>query len=147
MAYQLALPDPLRSMHDVFHVSVLCHYISYPSHVIDMSSLKVLNKVSLIVDPIYILDHHTSHIRHRLVFSSNLSRIVIFHIMPLGRMHMRWVNSFHIYFEIFIDKLVSPILFISLLESANFETKSKTRGGVCNIRIFTGEIFITDIIL
>jgi hypothetical protein len=59
MAYQLALPDPLRSMHDVFHVSVLCHYISYPSHVIDMSSLKVSDKASLIVDPIYIVDHHT----------------------------------------------------------------------------------------
>jgi hypothetical protein len=39
MAYRLALPDSLRRMHDVFHVSILRHYISDPTHVIDMSSL------------------------------------------------------------------------------------------------------------
>jgi hypothetical protein len=39
MAYQLALPDSLRRMHDVFHVYVLRHYISDPTHVIEMSSL------------------------------------------------------------------------------------------------------------
>jgi hypothetical protein len=39
VAYQLALPDSLRRMHDVFHVSVLRHYISDVSHVIDMHSL------------------------------------------------------------------------------------------------------------
>jgi hypothetical protein len=41
VAYQLALPKSLRRMHDVFHVSVLRHYISYPTHVFDMSSLQV----------------------------------------------------------------------------------------------------------
>jgi hypothetical protein len=39
MAYQLALPNYLRCMHDVFHVSVLKHYISDPIHVNDMSTL------------------------------------------------------------------------------------------------------------
>jgi hypothetical protein len=39
LAYQLAFPDSLRHMHDVFHVSVLRHYVSDPTHVIDMSSL------------------------------------------------------------------------------------------------------------
>jgi hypothetical protein len=39
MAYRLALPDSLRRMHDVFHVSILRHYISDPTHVIDMNSL------------------------------------------------------------------------------------------------------------
>jgi hypothetical protein len=39
MAYRLALPDSLRHMHDVFHVSILRHYVSDPTHVIDMSSL------------------------------------------------------------------------------------------------------------
>jgi hypothetical protein len=39
VAYRLALPDSLRHMHDVFHVSILRHYISDPTHVIDMSSL------------------------------------------------------------------------------------------------------------
>jgi hypothetical protein len=41
VAYQLALPNSLRRMHDVFHVSVLRHYASDPKHVIDLSSLKV----------------------------------------------------------------------------------------------------------
>ena len=41
VAYRLALPDSLRCMHDVFHVSVLRHYISDPTHVIDLSSLQV----------------------------------------------------------------------------------------------------------
>jgi hypothetical protein len=39
MAYRLALPYSLMRMHDVFNVSVLRHYISDPTHVIDMSSL------------------------------------------------------------------------------------------------------------
>ena len=39
VAYRLALPDYLRCMHDVFHVSILRHYIGDPKHVIDMISL------------------------------------------------------------------------------------------------------------
>jgi hypothetical protein len=39
VAYQLAFLDSLRRMHDVFHVSVLRHYVSDPTNVIDMSSL------------------------------------------------------------------------------------------------------------
>jgi hypothetical protein len=30
VAYRLTLPDSLRHMHDVFHVSVLRHYVSDP---------------------------------------------------------------------------------------------------------------------
>ena len=41
---QLASPDSLSRMHDVFHVSILRHYISDPTHVIDMSSLQVSDK-------------------------------------------------------------------------------------------------------
>ena len=39
VAYQLALPNSLRRMHDVFHISILRHYISDPTYVIDMRSL------------------------------------------------------------------------------------------------------------
>jgi hypothetical protein len=41
MAYRLALPYSLRHMHNVFHVSILRHYVSDPMHVIDMSSFEV----------------------------------------------------------------------------------------------------------
>jgi hypothetical protein len=44
-------------MHDVFHVSVLIHYINDPSHVIDMISLQVLDEGVVMVEPICIMDH------------------------------------------------------------------------------------------
>jgi hypothetical protein len=58
VAYQLALPDSLRRMHDVFHVSILRHYISDPAHVIDLSSLHVSDEGALMAEPVRILDHH-----------------------------------------------------------------------------------------
>jgi hypothetical protein len=57
VAYRLALPDSLRRMHDVFNVSVLRHYISDPTHVIDMSSLQVSYERALMDEPFRILDH------------------------------------------------------------------------------------------
>jgi hypothetical protein len=39
VAYQLVSLDSLMSMHNIFHVSVLQHYVSDLSHVIGMSSL------------------------------------------------------------------------------------------------------------
>jgi len=58
VAYRLGFPYYLRHMHDVFHVSVLRHYFSDSTHVIDMSSLQVSNKGALTMKPIHILDHH-----------------------------------------------------------------------------------------
>jgi hypothetical protein len=67
MAYRLALPDSLRRMHNVFHVSILRHYISDPTHVIDMSSLQVLDKGALTADLVHILDHLVRQLRHRTI--------------------------------------------------------------------------------
>jgi hypothetical protein len=58
VAYRLALPDSLRHMHDVFHESILKHYVSDPTHVMDMSSLQVSNKGELTAEPVRILDQH-----------------------------------------------------------------------------------------
>jgi hypothetical protein len=68
MAYRLALPDYLRCMHNVFHVFFLRHYVSDPTHVIDMSSLQVLDEGLLTMDPICILDHRIRKLRHRTVY-------------------------------------------------------------------------------
>jgi hypothetical protein len=57
MAYQLALHVYLRHMHDVIHVSVLRHYVTDPTNVIDMISLQVSDEGSLTAEPIRILDH------------------------------------------------------------------------------------------
>ena len=58
VSYRLALHDSLRHMHGFFHVSILRHYVSDPTHVIDMSSLYVSNEGALTVEPIHILYHH-----------------------------------------------------------------------------------------
>jgi hypothetical protein len=63
VAYRLALPDSLRCMHDVFYVSVLRHYISDPTHVIDMSSLQVSDEGALTADSVRILDHRVRQLR------------------------------------------------------------------------------------
>ena len=39
VACRLVLLESLRRIQDVFHVSILRHYINDPTHVIDMSSL------------------------------------------------------------------------------------------------------------
>jgi hypothetical protein len=58
VAYRLALPDSLRLMHDVFHVSILRHYISDPTHVIDLSSLQLSEWGALMAELVHILYHH-----------------------------------------------------------------------------------------
>jgi hypothetical protein len=67
MAYRLAFPDSLRRMHNVFHVSVLRHYISYLSHVIDMSYLQLSDEGSLMAEPILILDHRIRQLWRRTI--------------------------------------------------------------------------------
>jgi hypothetical protein len=57
VAYRLALPDSLRHVLDVFHVSILRHYISDPTHVIGMSSLQVSDEGALMAESIRILDN------------------------------------------------------------------------------------------
>ena len=67
VAYRLALPDYLRCMHDVFHVSILRHYISDPTHVIDMSSLQVSNEGALMNEPIRTLDDRIQKLQRRTI--------------------------------------------------------------------------------
>jgi ppGpp synthetase/RelA/SpoT-type nucleotidyltranferase len=57
MAYRLSFPNYLRHMHDVFHVYVLRHYVSDPTHVIDLISLQVSYEGDLMEEPIHILDN------------------------------------------------------------------------------------------
>jgi hypothetical protein len=67
VAYRLALSDSLRHMHDVFHVSVLRHYISDPTHVIDLSSLQVSDEGALMAESVRILDHRVRQLRHQTI--------------------------------------------------------------------------------
>jgi hypothetical protein len=72
VAYRLALLDSFRRTHDVFNVSVLRHYISDPTHVIDMSSLQELDEGMVMVDSIQTLDHHIRKLRCRRLEKVNI---------------------------------------------------------------------------
>jgi hypothetical protein len=50
-------------MYDVFHVYVLRHYVSDPTHVIGMTYFQVSDEGALTVEPICIMDHHIRQLR------------------------------------------------------------------------------------
>ncbi|XP_070025794.1 uncharacterized protein [Nicotiana sylvestris] len=52
VAYELALPPSLSSVHPVFHVSMLRKYIGDPSHVLDFSIVQLDNDLTYDVEPV-----------------------------------------------------------------------------------------------
>ncbi|XP_058766431.1 uncharacterized protein LOC131640033 [Vicia villosa] len=61
VAYRVALPPNLSNLHDVFHVSQLCKYISDPSHVIHMDNVQVRDNLTVETMPVRIEDHETKN--------------------------------------------------------------------------------------
>jgi hypothetical protein len=55
-AYHLVLPPHLHKTHNVFHVSVLCHYVVDESHKLNWKELQVSDVGTLTVEPLRILD-------------------------------------------------------------------------------------------
>ena len=64
VAYRLALPPSLSTIHNVFHVSVLRKYLANPTHVIDYETLDMAEDLSYEEKPVGILAHKikTSHL-------------------------------------------------------------------------------------
>jgi hypothetical protein len=56
VAYRLILPPHLHKTHNVFHVSVLRHYVADESHKLNWKELQVLDVGTLTVEPLRILD-------------------------------------------------------------------------------------------
>ncbi|XP_050157507.1 uncharacterized protein LOC126631416 [Malus sylvestris] len=56
VAYKLELLPELSKVHDVFHVSMLCHYVSDPSHVIPPQPLEINLDLNYDEEPVTILD-------------------------------------------------------------------------------------------
>ena len=56
VAYRLALPPSLSSVHDVFHVSMLQKYALDPTHVVDWGELVVDTDVTFEEGPVCIMD-------------------------------------------------------------------------------------------
>jgi hypothetical protein len=67
VSYRLVLPPHLHKTHNVFHVSVLRHYVANESHKLNWKELQVSDVVTLTVELLRILDHRVRHLRNRLV--------------------------------------------------------------------------------
>jgi hypothetical protein len=67
IAYRLILPPHLHKTHNVFHVSVLHHYVADESHKLNWKELQVSDVGTLTVRPLRILDRKVRQLRNCLV--------------------------------------------------------------------------------
>ena len=65
--YGLVLPPHLHKTHNVFHVSVLRHYVADESHKLNWKELQVSDVGTLTVEPLRILDHRVRQLRNHLI--------------------------------------------------------------------------------
>ncbi|KAL0537068.1 hypothetical protein IC582_026038 [Cucumis melo] len=65
VAYRLALPPSLSTVHDVFHVSMLRKYVPDPSFVVDYEPLEIDENLSYIEQPIEVLAREVTMLRNR----------------------------------------------------------------------------------
>ena len=67
VAYRLALPPQLSSIHDVFHISMLRKYEPDPTHILDWGDLSIDEQLSFMDRPIRITDHKTQVLRTKTI--------------------------------------------------------------------------------
>ncbi|XP_070672102.1 uncharacterized protein [Malus domestica] len=67
VAYRLELPPELSRVHNVFHVSMLRHYVSNHSHVIPPQPLEITSDLSYNEEPMTILDWKDKELRNKTV--------------------------------------------------------------------------------
>ncbi|KAG8490817.1 hypothetical protein CXB51_013992 [Gossypium anomalum] len=67
VAYRLILPPYLDKIHNVFHVSMLRHYRSDPSHIIHPSEVEIQADMSYEEEPIRILAREVKELRNKRV--------------------------------------------------------------------------------
>ncbi|XP_040966317.1 uncharacterized protein [Gossypium hirsutum] len=67
VAYRLALPPELQKIHDVFHVSMLRIYRSYPSHVIPIEDIEIRPDLSYEEESVKILAREVKELRNKRV--------------------------------------------------------------------------------
>ena len=68
VAYRLELPPELSRVHDVFHVSMLHHYVSDPSHVIPPQPLEINPNLTYDEEPVTILNWKDKVLRNKTMF-------------------------------------------------------------------------------
>ncbi|KAL5541347.1 hypothetical protein UlMin_045674 [Ulmus minor] len=67
VAYKLALPPELSSVHNVFHVSMLKKYVSDPSHVLEHEPIQVNEDLTYEEKPVQILDQKDKTLRNKVI--------------------------------------------------------------------------------
>ena len=67
VAYRLALPPSMSSIHEVFHVSMLRKYTPDPAHVVDWGKIKVDRDGTFEEGPVCILDSRYQVLRRKTV--------------------------------------------------------------------------------
>ncbi|KAL9673779.1 hypothetical protein QQ045_030041 [Rhodiola kirilowii] len=69
MAYRLALPLTLSSVHLVFHISMMRKYISDPGHVLEYERVQMDDTLTYDEQPVAISDRQVKRLRNKEVFS------------------------------------------------------------------------------
>ena len=67
IAYQLALPPSMSSVHEVFHISMLRRYTLYPTHVVDWKEIEVNTNGTFEEGPVCIMDSRDQVLRRMTV--------------------------------------------------------------------------------
>ena len=67
VAYRLALPPNMSSVHEVFHVSMLWKYIPDPAHVVDWRQIEVDTDGTFEEGPVCIVDSRDQVLRRKTV--------------------------------------------------------------------------------
>ncbi|XP_070667860.1 uncharacterized protein [Malus domestica] len=67
VTYRLELPPKLSKVHDVFHVSMLRHYVANPTHVIPPQPLEINPNLTYNEKPVTILDWKDKELRNKIV--------------------------------------------------------------------------------
>ncbi|KAL0543592.1 hypothetical protein IC582_018692 [Cucumis melo] len=65
VAYRLALPPSLSTVHDVFHISMLRKYVPDPSHVVDYEPLEIDENLSYTEQPVEVLAREVKTLRNK----------------------------------------------------------------------------------
>ena len=67
VAYRLALPPSMSSVHEVFHVPILRKYTPDPAHVVDWGQIEVDTYGTFEEGPVYILNSRVKVLRRKTV--------------------------------------------------------------------------------
>ena len=67
MAYELASPPDLSTVHPIFHVSMLRRYISNESHIICWESVQLDERLSFVEEPVSSLARDIRRLRSRVI--------------------------------------------------------------------------------